>query len=278
VGAAVHQQKKDGYSGYNSSQNGFLVGGSVDVAPELTVGVYGGWTAGQYSAQGVKADIDSRSTHLGAFFRFKGQGEAQGVLVTGDIAYSASRNDSSRAVPLLIGNQRMEADYGQYVIGGGLEVAYDYVPPGDEYSRVTPFVAVRYSHLSQDGYTESGGLPLKVDSMDNDQFASTVGVRAARDFVVADDRIVVTPRVSAAWVHNWSNDRFLARSRFVGSPVSFDTRSVPLDRDAVQLGAGLDLRFKQDAGWDFGVKAAYGVDLRASSTAHNFFGGFEVNF
>jgi hypothetical protein len=105
-----------------------------------------------------------------------------------------------------------------------------------------------------------------------------VGVRAARDFVVSDDSVVITPRVSAAWLRNWNDERFSARSSFVGSPVSFNTKAVPQDHDAAQLGAGHDLRFKQGRGWDFGIKAAYSVDLRASGTGHNVFGGLEVNF
>ena len=278
VGNTVNQQKKDGYSGYKANQNGLLVGASVDVAPVLTVGAYGGWTAGQYSAQGVKSDIDSSSVHLGGFFRFKGQNELQGFLVTGDVAYSSTSNDSTRTVPLQAGSQKMDASYGQYVIGGGLEVAYDYVPPGDEYTRVTPFVAGRYSHLYQNGYTESGNLSLKVGDINNDQYTTTVGLRVARDFVIADDSVVITPRASAAWLRNWGKDRLTARSSFVGSPVSFDTKTASQDRDAAQLGAGIDLRVKQNSNWDFGLKAAYGLDLRASSTGHNFFGGVELNF
>jgi uncharacterized protein with beta-barrel porin domain len=285
VGTAEYQEKKDGYSGYNAHQSGILAGVSVDAAPELTLGLYGGWTAGQYSAQGVKADIDSDSVHVGGFFRFREQGDPQGsVNVTGDVAYSSSSNRSTRTIYIdapkdkPIGNQKMDANYNQHVISGGLEVAYDYVPSGDEYSRLTPFIAGRYSHLSQESYTESGGLPLRVGGIENDQIASTVGVRASRDFVTNDEDIVITPRVSAAWLHNWTDQRFTARSNFVGSPVSFNTRAVPQDQDAAQLGAGLDLRFKQDRGWDFGIKAAYSVDLRANSTGHNVFGGFEVNF
>jgi uncharacterized protein with beta-barrel porin domain len=250
------------------------------VAPEVTVGVYGGWTAGQNSAKGIKSEIDSNTIHLGGFARYKAPYEAQGLNVTGDIAYSSTTNDSTRTVHFSdpsIGKQKMEASYGQSVISGGLEVAYDAMPT--DYTRITPFVAGRYSHLSQDGYTESGNLPLRVKDMESDQFSTTVGVRAAHDFVVADDSVVITPRVSAAWLHNWAtNDRLSVRSNFVGSPMTFTTKSTALDRDAAQLGAGLDVRFKQAGGWDFGLKAAYGVDLRANSTGHNFFGGFEVNF
>jgi uncharacterized protein with beta-barrel porin domain len=282
VNTAEYQQKKDGYSGYNAHQSGVLAGVSVDAAPELTLGLYGGWTAGQYSAQGVKADIDSNSVHVGGFFRFKDQRDPQGgVNVTGDLAYSSTSNESSRSFylePPIGSNQKMEASYNQHVISGGLEVAYDYVPSGDEYSRVTPFIAGRYSHLSQESYTEDGALALRVGSIENDQFASTVGVRVARDFVTGDEDIIITPRVSAAWQRNWTDQRFTARSNFVGSPVSFNTKAVPQDHDAAQLGAGLDLRFRQDSGWDFGIKAAYSTELRASSTGHNVFGGFEVNF
>jgi uncharacterized protein with beta-barrel porin domain len=278
VGHAVHQAKKDGYAGYNASHHGFLIGGSVDVDPALTVGLYGGWTFGQSSAKGIKSDIDSNAIHLGGFARFNGQDELQGLHVTGDLAYSTYKNESSRTVPLAIGNQKMDAKYGQYMISGGMEVAYDIVPPGDASSRITPFVAGRYSHIQQDSYTEDGPLALKVGKIEKDQFSTTVGLRGARDFVVADDSVVITPRASAAWLRNWGDERLSARSNFVGSPVSFTTRSTAQDSDAAQLGAGLDLRFKQAAGWDFGIKAAYGLDLRASSTGHNFFGGFEVNF
>jgi len=280
VGSADYQRKKDGYAGYNTQQSGFLVGGSVDAAPALTLGVYSGWTTDQYSAQGVKADIDGESVHVGGFFRVKGQGAGQGVNVTGDVAYSSVSNKSVRTVSLEppIGNRRMEADYYQHVVSGGLEVAYDYMPPHDEYARVTPFVAGRYSRFTQDSYTEDGDLPLSVGRMENDQFSSTAGVRVARDFIAGDDDVVITPRASIAWQRNWMPDRVNARSNFVGSPVRFNTRGIPRDQDATQVGAGLDLRFRQDAGWDFGLKAAYSVDLRASSTGHNVFGGVEVNF
>jgi uncharacterized protein with beta-barrel porin domain len=248
----------------------------VEVNPVIIVGFYGGWTSGHSDSKGINSKIDSNTLHLGGFGRFKGQNEAKGLNVTGDLAYSTTQNDSSRTVPLQIGSQKMKANYGLYVISGGLEVGYDWEP--DDYTRVTPYIAGRYSYLSQASYTENGNLPLKVGSIQQDQFASTLGVRMARDFVVSNDSVIITPGVNAAWLHNWSKDQISARSSFVGSPVSFDTRSVPQDSDAAQLGAGLDLRFKQNGGWDFGIKAAYGADMRSSSTGHTFFGGFEVNF
>jgi hypothetical protein len=105
-----------------------------------------------------------------------------------------------------------------------------------------------------------------------------VVLRGTRDFALADGHAVVTPLTRIAWLHNGTDDGLPAAGNFPGTPMRFHSRTGAQERDATQFGAGLDLRFKQESGWDFGVKAAYGLDLRAGNTGHVLFGGFEIRF
>ena len=277
LGSFSSQDSKNGYSGYDANQNGFIVGTTFDIVPEWAVGAYVGYTTGDSEFNDINTDIDTNATHAGLFGRYANQGALKGLTITGDALYSYTDNDSTRKVRLDTGRQEMDASFDQNILGGGLEVAYDWTPSFDDASTITPFAAMRYSHLSQSGYTESGKLALEVDSFEVNAFTSTAGVRAQRDFNLGE-KVVVTPKATAAWLHNYADDNASTHSNFVGSPVTFMTRSATQDRDAALLGAGVDVMFKQSAGWEIGLKGTYGAEIRQNSTDQTVFAGFEVRF
>jgi outer membrane autotransporter protein len=277
-GDFAHQDSKGGYAGYDADHNGFLFGGSFDITSHWTAGAYVGYTSGDTRYSGIKTRIDTDATHIGAFARYRQNPAGQnGLKVTGDVIYSFTDNDSRRTVPTALGNQHAKGSFDQNIWGGGLELAYDFSPQSDTATVITPYIAGRYSHLEQDGFTESGNLGLKVGKTDADSFTSTVGVTAARDFVVGE-KVILTPKATIGWLHQWADDTVSANSGFVGSPVTFMTRSVRQDRDAALLGLGVDVLVKQGSGWDLGFKLGYGADIRKSSNDQNVFVGFEVKF
>ncbi len=277
LGNFAHQDSKGGYAGYDADQNGFLLGGSFDITPNWTAGAYVGWTTGDTRYSGIRTRIDTDATHVGAFARYKKQLGSGTAKVTGDILYSYTDNDSRRTVPAAPGNQHMKGGFDQNIIGGGLEAAYDWRPSFDPALVLTPYAAGRYARLEQDGFTESGNLGLKVGKTDADSFVTTVGLKAARDFN-ASGKVILTPKVTAGWLHQWADRDIAANSSFVGSPVTFMTRSVKQDADAALLGAGLDVLVKTGRTWNLGLKLGYGADIRRNSNDQTVFAGLEVKF
>ncbi|SBW10633.1 hypothetical protein KL86DPRO_60234 [uncultured delta proteobacterium] len=277
LGNFAHQDNKGGYAGYDADQNGFLLGGSFDITPNWTAGAYVGWTTGDTRYNGIKTRIDTDATHVGAFARYRREAGPGTAKVTGDILYSFTDNDSRRTVPTALGNQHMKGSFDQNIIGGGLEAAYDWKPSFDENLVITPYLAGRYAHLEQDGFTESGNLGLKVGKTDADSFTTTVGVKAARDFHVSDT-VILTPKATVGWLHQWADRDVAANSSFIGSPVTFMTRSVKQDADAALVGAGLDVLVKTGQSWDLGLKLGYGAEIRQNSNDQTVFVGFEVKF
>ena len=277
LGNFAHQDKKGGYAGYDSDQNGFLIGGSFDLNPNWTLGAYAGWTTGETRYSGIRTRVDTDATHVGAFARYRREAGPGTVKVTGDILYSYTDNDSRRTVPTAIGDQRMKGGFDQNIWGGGLELAYDWRPESDPATVLTPYVAARYAHLDQDGFSESGDLGLKVDGTDADSFTTTLGFKAARDFAVGE-ALILTPKATVGWLHQWADRDIAANSNFIGSPVTFMTRSVKQDTDAALLGAGLDVLIKTGKSWDLGLKLGYGADIRRNSNDQTVFAGFEIRF
>lgn len=272
-GNYAHQDSKGGYAGYNAEHNGLLLGASVDINANWTTGLYAGYTHGQNRYNGIGTAIETSATHAGAFVRFS----QSGFKVTADGAYSYTDNDSTRSVHLSGGTERMQGSFNQNIYGGGLELAYDWRLPFDEATILTPFAAGRYSRMEQDGYSENGSLGLNVHGSDAESLTTSLGFAVGRDFSM-DKKVIMTPRLSAAWLHQWADDHVSARSSFVGSPVTFMARSVEQDKDAAQLGLSVDMVLQKGKGWDFGVKAAYGADIRDSSIDQTIFGGVEFRF
>ena len=277
LGNFAHQDNKGGYAGYDADQNGFLLGGSFDINPNWTAGAYVGWTTGDTRYNGIKTRIDTDATHVGAFARYRREAGPGTVKVTGDILYSYTDNDSRRTVPTALGNQQMKGSFDQQIWGGGLELAYDWKPSFDENTVITPYLAGRYAHLEQDGFTESGNLGLKVGKTDADSFTTTIGLKAARDFQVSDT-VILTPKATVGWLHQWADRDVSTNSSFIGSPVTFMTRSVKQDADAALVGAGLDVLVKTGQSWDLGLKLGYGADIRQNSNDQTVFVGLEVKF
>ncbi len=90
--------------------------------------------------------------------------------------------------------------------------------------------------------------------------------------------MTVTPRGTIGWLHQWGDRSVSTSSNFVGSPVTFMTSSMEQDRDALLLGAGLDILVKRDGNWDLNLKANYGAEIRAGGYDQSVFAGFEIRF
>lgn len=272
-GSFGRQDDHDRYEGYRAVNNGVHLGAAFDVSCAFTAGVYGGYHGGHTDYRDLKQRIDSDAGHFGAFARYR-RGGFKGTF---DALYTYADNDARRDVPTLLGVQRMTGSFDQHIFGAGAELAYDWSPAADSALVFSPFVSGRFTRLVQDGFRERGTLAQDVGGTHANSFATRLGLDVARDFM-AGDRFLVTPRLRIGWQHEWADTDVSATSRFLDSPVSYAARSVKQDRDALLLGAGVDLLTRQGARCDMNLSLGYEAELRRRGHNQNVFAALGIRF
>jgi outer membrane autotransporter protein len=107
---------------------------------------------------------------------------------------------------------------------------------------VEPFAGLAYVHLSSTSLTEAGGLAALAGGANKEDVGySTLGVRAATSYVLADGK-VLTPRGSLGWQHAFGTITPTANLAFQSAGIPFTIAGAPIARDAALVDAGLDLR------------------------------------
>ena len=127
-------------------------------------------------------------------------------------------------------------------------------------------------------------------SLDAESTTTTLGFRLAHDIVLAEGDTILTPHFTAAWKHEFGDRQMSTTANFTniafggGAPIEFGVKGLEQSRDSALLGLGLDAVFKTESGQVWGLKAAYGADLRglgsdgASGQDHPFYVGAEWRF
>ncbi len=116
-----------------------------------------------------------------------------------------------------------------------------------------PFAGVAFVHLRTAAFAESGGAgiaALSGSGSTNDVGYSTLGARAATNWVLADGMVLI-PHASAAWQHAFGPVMPTAALAFETNGALFTVAGVPLARDAALVEAGFDLHL--NARITFGV-------------------------
>jgi outer membrane autotransporter protein len=107
---------------------------------------------------------------------------------------------------------------------------------------VEPFAGLAYVHLSSTSLAEAGGLAALAGGANKEDVGySTLGVRAATSYVLADGK-VLTPRGSLGWQHAFGTITPTASLAFQSAGIPFTIAGAPIARDAALVDAGVDLR------------------------------------
>ena len=133
-----------------------------------------------------------------------------------------------------------DADTGQ-IFG---EAAYP-MPMGS--AAIEPFAGLAFVRVETDSFKEReiGLTALESRGIDFDVGYSTLGLRAAS--TMHWNGAVVTPHVSAAWMHAFGDVTPDAALVFSSSGVGFTVFGVPLAEDSALIEAGLDLNLAPNA-------------------------------
>ncbi|BAM03539.1 autotransporter family protein [Phycisphaera mikurensis] len=258
--------------GQDSQTYGVAFGGDWALEDWNAVGgVYLAFTETETGVDGLGDDFKTDAFQVGLYGakRFDDHLVVNGTASAGFLEF-----ESERPTPL----GTAEADADGFVVGATVEALYD-LPLGDRFI-VSPLVGVETYFVDRDGYAESGAgaLNLDVDDSSGEFLTSVVGAQLATavDLEALGD-LRLSPLLRVGWSHQHLDREGTTTSAFAAAPgESFTTRSSARDRDALRLGAALELGPAGSDDW--AVYARYTGDIAANGDSHTLRAGLRISF
>lgn len=140
---------------------------------------------------------------------------------------------------------------------------------------LTPYASLAYAHQHRPEITEDGGGALSqvVEAKNYDSLATTVGAEMAYT-IALNESVTLTPRIEAAWRHEFLDSDRDMTARFVFDGGPFTVSGDHPARDEALLGAGLELSFNKRVS----VFADYQGSFSGDGSEHAVWGGLQVRF
>ena len=242
--------------GFTGSTGGFLAGYDRPVAPNIYLGVAGGY---QHSS------IDEHSTSTGsessARFAVYGGGFVGPSLITATAGYARDWFDTDRG---FAGFGTAAEQHG----GNEATVASQWSLPlaiagyGGGQASLTPKAGVQFVHLSENAFADSGagGFDLSASGHGTDSFQPYIGAALAQKFTT-DNGTLITPEVRAGYAYETLNNSRLLTVATVGGG-TLPAAGVSPSRN--QLSAGLG--FSVQAAPNLSLYATYDAVLPTGNT------------
>jgi len=244
---AADQDPSDGYLGHNFTTSGVL-GGYERFFSSSVLGASFGTTRSEVDRYNdmTAGTVDAIAGVLyGA--HLWGPSFAQGM-----VSYEGQSFENRREIQVGAEDRVAEGKYNGSAITA-LATAGLRLNPGSW--GLEPFASLRYAHLSEDGFTETGagGANLIVEPRTTDWLGSDLGIRLSRGFLSGNSAWI--PELMLAWNHDFGIDDRQVVAAFEGDPTNtFVIEGQDVARDGATLGAGLT--FVTSGGW----KASFRYD------------------
>lgn len=234
---------------FDANTAGITVGTDYRLTPNLLVGLTAayGHTDATLDPARSSATVDSYSP--GLYVSYADQ--SWYANVTGSYVHNAYTQ--SRNIPILgsTANSAPEGNEGVANVDGG----YDFHAGALTYG---PLAGVQYTHLTVDGYSESGApfANLTVNEQQSDSLRSRLGGRVSYAF--SHHGMTFTPHLEATWQHEFMDQSRAITSQFVGAGIgSFNVSTPHPSRDFALATAGgtLDINRTVSVFTDYSVQA-----------------------
>jgi outer membrane autotransporter protein len=254
-----------GSGGLEQRTKGSLLGADWALNPAWRVGVLGGYSQTDLDASGVDGEVDS--WHAGVYALHQNGPLALRL----GAAYSAHQGDSQRSIAFNGFSDRPKGDYDADSQQAFAELGY---AMGSGRLSAEPFASLGYQRYHRDRYQEKGGAAaLQVDSQQQDNFSSSLGLRLAH-LSSLDNGMSVTPRMALGWKHTYGDVSSSTRQAFVTGGTAFNVEGSALDRDSLMLEAGLDVGVSARHSLGLG----YSGEIGSNSRNHGLIGQWQMSF
>ena len=249
------QDSDDGYAGYKSTGQSYMVGFDVTPTANSIVGVALGYSRADVNMSdfrtGDTSNVDSYQVTL-----YGSQQFAEEWVFEGKLSYARHEISGSRSTSI----GTAQSSYGINQLGAQADISRT-VSFGNGIS-VKPRAGLSYMNYSQEGYSESGStLSQTFDGVTSERVYSTISIEAQKSFVF-DDNTIITPIVSAGWSHEFLADGINLTSRFSGGGASFSTSGQDLTADSFSLAAGFEINHQKNLQVDLGLNGEFAKNYR----------------
>ncbi|MGZ9097478.1 MAG: autotransporter domain-containing protein [Micavibrio sp.] len=236
-GAIGEQENDQGYEGYDARSGGVMLAYDAALSRTTRAGV-----GVRYARTALDANTFDSDSNVDSYQATAYLGYAPGAWYTnGAVVFGIDNYEGSRHVEFSGVDETAESEYdgNQYTVYGTTGYHF-YV--GDAKTVITPYASLQYTHLTTDGYSETGGnaINLEVESQRYDFIQSGLGFKVARDVVLSDTK-TLRPEIHADWLHSFGDDTMENTASFTAGGPSFTTRGIEQDRDTFEVGAGITL-------------------------------------
>lgn len=231
IGMKSNQDRRESVDGYNTNAYGFALGVDKSLDHDIRAGAALSYANSTIKADGVNlgnhTDIDTyQATIYGS--------KLMGIwYLNGTLGLGLHQYDTKRQV---IGNT-VSGSHDAWQYSAKLDAGY---PLKLGSATFTPIGSLAYSHLSQDGFSESGVGALNVASNNVDSFKTGLGAKAMIPLSTSGG-FNTALLGKAIWSHEFSDVQQDTTANFVGGNTSFTTNGVSVARDGLNLGASLVL-------------------------------------
>jgi outer membrane autotransporter protein len=229
------QDTVSGVAGYQATTGGVAIGADTRVGSDDNALVGAAFSYAQSTVDddapnaGNSSDI---SSYLGTVY---GSYVWDNAYLNGALVLGLNQYDTRRVLNTggVVDSTSGSFDGWQY--GAKVEAGYP-VPYGS--FTLVPIGALYYTHLSQDGYTESSarGAALAINSSNTDSFRTGLGARAL--YALPAEKMSSSLEFRAVWLHEFGDTAQITTARFAAGSSTFTTNGFQPGRDTASLSFG----------------------------------------
>ena len=247
--------KLDGEAGIGSAtlsrNTGGLAGGlDYEFAPDLLAGFAIAGSSSNFSVRDRITSGHLEGVHFGGY----GVKTWGSLYAAGAVSFGTFRNSETRSIVGIGPTETATGDFGSNLLSGRVEVGAKQV-----YGRfaVTPFAAVQFAELWQNGFTETNPVPagaagplgLSFGSRSVTSLPTFLGAQFDTRFAFSNG-MVLSPYARLSWVHEFNPTRAIDSSFIALPSAAFTVDGPRASRDAVRVDAGAKLAIGPNA-WMF---------------------------
>jgi outer membrane autotransporter protein len=234
-----------------SHNTGGLAGGlDYQFAPDLLAGVAIGGSSSNFSVRDRITSGHLDAAHFGGY----GVKTWGSLYAAGALSFSTFRNDTTRSIVGIGPAETATGSFGSNLFSGRAEVGAKQV-----FGRfaVTPFAAVQFAELWQNGFTEANPVPagapgplgLTYGSIRASSLPTFVGAQFDTRFAFSNG-MALSPYARLSWVHEFKPNRAI-NPTFIALPgAAFIVDGPRAASDAARIDAGAKLAIAPNA-WLF---------------------------
>ncbi|MFL6821290.1 MAG: autotransporter domain-containing protein [Xanthobacteraceae bacterium] len=256
-----------------SLNTGGLAGGlDYNFAPDLLAGIAFGGSSSNFSVRDRITSGHLDAAHFGGY----GVKTWGWLYAAGALSFSTFRNSTTRTIAGIGPTETATGSFGSNLLSGRVEVG---AKQGFGRFAVTPFAAVQFAELWQNGFTETNPVPAGAPGPLGLTFGSThasslptfVGAQFDTRFVFGNG-MALSPYARLSWVHEFHPDRAI-NAVFIALPAAAFTVDGPrAARDAARIDAGGKLVIAPNA-WLF---ASFDGEFSSRSQSYAGKGGARI--